>query len=231
MERKYIDHLDAVAAFDVAEIKRKDADYGGSWKKRGGIGAFMNLVRKWDRLDEQVSRPERGGMQGIKYDIFAHIDRDVSAESVLDSLRDLRRYCMLVEAEMIARGVVPLPGALPRARTLDPAPATPQAPQATSQAPQAPQAAAKQAPAVWSPAYPPPAGFTYVGTGVRRVQLRREINAKEYVDLPLDLQSHYLHDPGDGKYKVNEAHITPWQQADGQAPRGFDAEQERRPGE
>jgi hypothetical protein len=191
LDRKYIEHLDAIAQYDVAELKRKDAEYGGSWKKRGGIGAFLNLVRKWDRLDEQVSRfREDSGKTAGEMNIFDHIACDTRQESVLDTLRDLRRYAMLIEAEMVARGVVALPSAgLPRARTLDP---------------QVPRA-------------PVPAGYIRVGD---RVIIRRELNHKEYTDLPTADQTWYYLDEGDGKYKVR---------TDGQTPRGFDAGEEHRP--
>jgi hypothetical protein len=194
LERKYIEYLDAVAQFDIAEIKRKDAEYGGSWIKRGGIGAFLNLVRKWDRLDEQVSRSERNGDTGIKFDIFQHIRSDTSAETVLDTLRDLRRYAMLIEAAMVEYGVVALPGALPRARTMDPEP----------------------------PRAPVPAGYTRIGSGVHARIIRRELNHKEYTDLPDVDKTWYFLDETDGKYKVR---------TDGQVPRGFDASEEYRPGE
>ena len=41
----------AVAINDVVNLDKKDDFYGSSWKKRGGIGAFMMLARKWDRLE------------------------------------------------------------------------------------------------------------------------------------------------------------------------------------
>jgi hypothetical protein len=97
-EKVYIDCLQEVANDDVTELRRKDAEYGGSWKKRGGVGAYMMACRKMDRLEEQLKK--------VSYDIFAAIEGDTRAEGVLDDVRDLRRYLMLIEAEMIARGVV-----------------------------------------------------------------------------------------------------------------------------
>ncbi len=95
---RYIDQLEQVATTDVEELVRKDKTYGGSWQKRGGIGAFMMAARKWDRLEEQ--------MKSVNYDVFAAIESDTGPDGVLDDVRDLRRYLMLIEAEMIARGVV-----------------------------------------------------------------------------------------------------------------------------
>jgi hypothetical protein len=97
-EKVYIDCLQEVANDDVTELRRKDAEYGGSWKKRGGVGAYMMACRKMDRLEEQLKK--------VSYDIFAAIEGDTRAEGVLDDVRDLRRYLMLIEAEMIARGVL-----------------------------------------------------------------------------------------------------------------------------
>lgn len=87
----YLDNLKPLADRDVASIQEKDREYGGSWKKRGGVGAFMMLARKWDRLEKQVEA------QG--YDVFKAIREDQRSEGVLDDIRDLRRYLLLVEAE------------------------------------------------------------------------------------------------------------------------------------
>ena len=94
-ERRYLELLQDVASEDVSTLKAKDAEYGGSWKKRGGVGAFMMLARKWDRLEQLMSRSG--------YDIFAAAMNDTREEGVLDDIGDLRRYLNLVEAEIRAR--------------------------------------------------------------------------------------------------------------------------------
>ena len=93
----------------MALVIQKDRSYGSSWKKRGGVGAFMMLARKWDRLEELVC-PKIGGGHNA-YDIFRAISRcSVDAQgadgTVLAEVRDLRRYLLLVEAEMMERGAV-----------------------------------------------------------------------------------------------------------------------------
>lgn len=114
---RYLDVLEAIALEDAAGLKKAQASYGNSWKSRGGVGAFMMLARKWDRLENQLkrrvdtvinfSRANADNVQGAApYDIFAHVIVDQRAEGVLDDIRDLRRYLMLVEAELRARGVV-----------------------------------------------------------------------------------------------------------------------------
>jgi hypothetical protein len=100
----YHNHLEPICVVDVDEVTRKDISYGASWKKRGGVGAYMMIVRKSDRLEEI--------MTGFGYDIFAAIKSTGGGGedgTVLAEVRDLRRYLLLVEAEMMQRGVVPAP--------------------------------------------------------------------------------------------------------------------------
>lgn len=97
MNNKYLKHLQTVVDKDVAALVQAEKSYGDSWKKRGGIGAFMMLARKWDRLENYLAKAEK------PYDIFEMIASDPREEGVLDDIHDLRRYLILVEAEMIAR--------------------------------------------------------------------------------------------------------------------------------
>lgn len=94
----HMDHLEWIAKQDVATLRDKERTYGGSWKKRGGVGAFMMLARKMDRLENIAA--------AANYDIFAVI-RGEGLEgadgTLIAEIRDLRCYLMLVEAEMMAR--------------------------------------------------------------------------------------------------------------------------------
>ena len=38
-----------IAKQDAQKLHEAEQSYGDSWKKRGGVGAFMMLARKWDR--------------------------------------------------------------------------------------------------------------------------------------------------------------------------------------
>jgi hypothetical protein len=114
----YHRHLDPICVQDVDEVTNKDISYGSSWKKRGGVGAFMMLARKWDRLEEMVrskvySQDQfSSGSTGFGYDIFRAIKATGGGGedgTVLAEVRDLRRYLLLVEAEMMERGVIPEP--------------------------------------------------------------------------------------------------------------------------
>jgi hypothetical protein len=111
-------HIGAIAASDLATLHEKEATYQGSWKRRGGVGAFMMLARKWDRLESMLNGnrdPIEGPHVVSIYDLFGQIEYDVkflglqgSDGSALAEVRDLRRYLLLIEAEMVARGVVVL---------------------------------------------------------------------------------------------------------------------------
>ncbi len=79
-----------LAQEDTQSLHRAEASYGDSWRKRGGVGAYMMLARKWDRLELQV---EQHG-----YDVFKAVAQDQRQEGIIDDIRDLRRYLFLVEA-------------------------------------------------------------------------------------------------------------------------------------
>lgn len=104
----HMNHLEAVAAADVAHLREKEATYKGSWKRRGGAGAFFMLARKWDRLEGMLSVETVISPPCTQYNVFEHIAADPSGDdgSPLAEIRDLRRYLLLVEAEMVSRGVV-----------------------------------------------------------------------------------------------------------------------------
>jgi hypothetical protein len=119
MNMDHMKHLETIAAADVAELRHKEATYRGSWKKRGGIGAWMMIARKIDRLENMLNREtrivnrSRAGLPNVtveRCDVFGAIEADPSGAdgSPLAEIRDLRRYLTLAEAEMVARGAVRL---------------------------------------------------------------------------------------------------------------------------
>ena len=87
--------LEPIQSTDLEEVKRKDISYGASWKKRGGTGAFHMLARKWDRLEEMLKTRN--------YDILIKQDVSGGDGTILAEIRDLRRYLLLVEAEILQR--------------------------------------------------------------------------------------------------------------------------------
>lgn len=101
MDEEFIDHMEHVAKSDVRGLRKVHTKYGNSWKKRGGVGAFFNFCRKWDRLEIRLTE-DAGGIP--EYDILARAAADPDVEGIIDDIRDLRRYLILVESELIAMG-------------------------------------------------------------------------------------------------------------------------------
>lgn len=91
----YMKHLGVIGDADIEALNKARESYGDSWKKRGGVGAYMMLARKIDRLENQCEKHH--------YDIFAAAAADTRPEGIIDDIRDLRRYLILVEAEIIER--------------------------------------------------------------------------------------------------------------------------------
>ena len=91
-----IREVEVLCAEDWTSLDKAEQDYGDSWRKRGGVGACMMLARKWDRIENQVI--DRG------WDIFEAIEKDIRPEGILDDIKDLRRYLLLVEAHMRLKG-------------------------------------------------------------------------------------------------------------------------------
>ncbi len=93
-----IKEVGKLRVLDHVKLEEAERSYGDSWKQRGGVGAFMMLARKWDRLEKQVTE--------YNYDVFKAVQKDKRQEGIIDDIRDLRRYLFLVEAEMILQGHV-----------------------------------------------------------------------------------------------------------------------------
>ena len=84
------DKIEKLAQRDIAQLKHAEKSYGDSWRKRGGVGAFMMLARKFDRIENQSMKNH--------WDVFGAILEDPSSAGILDDIRDLRCYLYLVEA-------------------------------------------------------------------------------------------------------------------------------------
>lgn len=100
MPDEHMNCIDGIASSDCEMLRHKEKTYRGSWKKRGGVGAFMMLARKWDRIEVIA---EKSG-----YDIFSVIEREGLGGAdgeLISEIRDLRGYLLLVEAEMTARNI------------------------------------------------------------------------------------------------------------------------------
>lgn len=86
---EFYDTLNKVA-FDLVEtLRSKGAQYGNSWVSRGGVGAFMMLSRKWDRIINQLKKEP-------VYNILEHAQSDLRDEGLTDDVKDLCAYLLLV---------------------------------------------------------------------------------------------------------------------------------------
>lgn len=111
-EAAFEESLCKVVDADVSALIKARKNYGESWCKRGGTGAFMMLARKWDRLENYLANPpsEHVGPHATspafdKYDILRALGFDRRPEGLIDDVRDLRRYLILVEAKLSELGI------------------------------------------------------------------------------------------------------------------------------
>lgn len=94
----YRPHIPKLAVNDAEVVIEKDKQYGASWCKRGGSGAYHVFIRKFDRLEECAKK--------FGYDIFKAITLDPRQEGIIDDIRDIRGYLLLVEAYAIENNLV-----------------------------------------------------------------------------------------------------------------------------
>ena len=90
--------LDLLIKDDALELARREESYGGSWKAYGGFSAFMNIARKWQRIEHQA--------KGHGYDIFKAVEAYSGPDGTMDDIRDLRRYLLLIEDHCYKGGEV-----------------------------------------------------------------------------------------------------------------------------
>lgn len=92
MENKW-ENMRDIAQLDLQALKKAEESYGNSWRRRGGVGAFMMLARKFDRIEHQA---EKHG-----WDIFEAGEVYKGEAGLLDDIRDLRRYLLLTEEHIM----------------------------------------------------------------------------------------------------------------------------------
>jgi hypothetical protein len=78
-----------VAKNIIETLFKKEEHYAGSWQKRGGIGAFMMMCRKWDRIEKIASENH--------YDIFTVLEEN-KADTV-DDVDDLIGYLLMIRGK------------------------------------------------------------------------------------------------------------------------------------
>lgn len=98
MNENHLQHITPIAQEDAAGLLKAHESYGNSWKKRGGVGAYIIMIRKFDRMELTCEK--------FGWNIFEAVRQDPRAEGIIDDIRDLRRYLNLIEAELRNLGYV-----------------------------------------------------------------------------------------------------------------------------
>lgn len=98
MNENHLQHIEPIAQEDAAGLLTAHKSYGNSWKKRGGVGMYMIMIRKFDRMELAVEK--------YGWDVIEAVKADPRAEGLIDDIRDLRRYLNLIESELRNRGIV-----------------------------------------------------------------------------------------------------------------------------
>ena len=102
MERydRQLYHLKVITKKLVEFVNDKDIQYGSSWRKRGGAGAFMVIARKWDRIEQACEK------ETATYDIFNVFKEEDRRETILDDCLDLVGYLLILVEHMVEIGHV-----------------------------------------------------------------------------------------------------------------------------
>ena len=82
------DALEDYIFSNIELLRKKDSEYGASWCRRGGVGAFFTVWRKVDRLEEQLKR--------VQFNILDVNQDPASTESLDETMKDLMLYLALV---------------------------------------------------------------------------------------------------------------------------------------
>lgn len=90
MSTEHLDFLHRIVTDVEALIRSKERTYNGSWKKRGGVGAYFVSARKYDSLEQLMSK--------VGYDLFADLGKSGDG-TVEDTLLDIAGYALLALAE------------------------------------------------------------------------------------------------------------------------------------
>lgn len=95
------DLLCQIAKQDTRTILQKEHTYKGSWKKRGGQGAFFTFARPIDRYEEIAKQGD--------YDLLGILQKEYDSGTygqdgtLSATVKDIRCYLLLLEAEAASR--------------------------------------------------------------------------------------------------------------------------------
>lgn len=191
---RHVEHVERIHAQDWAVIRHKELNvYRGSWKKRGGRGAFHVTARKWDALEAVVGK--------FKDDVFEGMAAADGDGSLIEQVRDLRRYLTLWEAEHMrqqslrVRDGLKQPGDAPP-EAEKPAPAAPAAPpELPSRTWERPPLIVARVPMVYSDCY-----SLYGREGA--YVMRTTLNYHLWKGMPNEMRKHYIEPVHEGAYAV-----------------------------
>ena len=102
--------LSKMAQEDVSHLLRARTSYGESWRRREGVSAFMNLDRKWSRIENACAKTGWDLFQAVQKKALDEAERG----SVMADIGDLRRYLMLVEEYVTRDKISANTGNLPK---------------------------------------------------------------------------------------------------------------------
>ncbi len=95
---RQLHRLNIISRKLVEFVNYKDIQYGSSWRKRGGAGAFFTIIRKFDRFETSCSNEN--------FDVFKCFATDNRKESILDDCLDITGYMLLLIEHMVEVGHV-----------------------------------------------------------------------------------------------------------------------------
>ena len=104
-----LDFIEIVSKEDHDHLREKAKSYGDSWKRSGGRSSWFMLKRKMDRLENMLNKYPKDMKEALAHqDVFEKIKQDPSGTdgTVLAEIRDLRRYLLLVESEMMNQKII-----------------------------------------------------------------------------------------------------------------------------
>lgn len=90
--------IQKVLPFFVKLQNQKEIFYGSSWKKYGDMSAFLNLARKFDRIDNIMKDAMKHGTEHLFDE-----DAQLATETIFDTIADLTIYGLMWSADIAKR--------------------------------------------------------------------------------------------------------------------------------
>lgn len=91
-------NIQEVTPYFLKLQNQKERFYGSSWKNYGDTSAFLNLARKFDRLDKIMRDAMKHGTEHLFDE-----DDQLATETVFDTIADLTIYGLMWSADIAKR--------------------------------------------------------------------------------------------------------------------------------